>query len=243
MRFLTFMMLFLAMQVSARPLDKGNKFYQKEEYGEALEQYLAARTEQPDNRLLSYNIGTTYYQLGQYDNAIAELQDALRAGDSAVVRQAAFNLGNAHYRQGQGAQKPADRIAAWREAIAWYKKAIDLQPNYENSKRNVEIVMRRLKEELDKNKQDQNPEDQDQEERPPMSEAAKAALARALQLTNQGAYYEAKAVLEPVITTDDTAEPLKPYLQRIEDVIDISEGREPARPLDQSNHEAELGVI
>ena len=76
-----------------------------------------------------------------------------------------------------------------------------------------------------------------------MSEAAKAALARALQLTNQGAYYEAKAVLEPVITTDDTAEPLKPYLQRIEDVIDISEGREPARPLDQSNHEAELGVI
>lgn len=236
-------MMFIVLQAEARPLDKGNKFYQKAEYGQALEQYLAARTEQPDNRLLSYNIGTTYYQLGQYENAIAELQDALRAGDSAVVRQAAYNLGNAYYRQGQGLQKPAERIAAWREAIAWYKKAIDLQPKHENSKRNVEIVMRKLKEELDNNKQEQNPENQDQQDKPPLSEAAKAALARALQLTSQGAYHEAKAVLEPVITTDDTAAPLQAYLQRIEDLIDISEGREPVRPLDQSNHQAELGVI
>ena len=107
----------------------------------------------------------------------------------------------------------------------------------------MEIVQRKLKEEIDKQKeQNQQNENQDQKQ-PELSENAKQILARALQMCKDGEYTPAKNLLENTMASDSTASSFGPYIQRIEDVIDIKAGRAPKSKIDQSNADNDLGVI
>ena len=108
----------------------------------------------------------------------------------------------------------------------------------------MEIVQRKLKEELDKQKEnkDQNQDNNDQKQ-PPLSEKAKEVLARALQLCKDGKYAEGKEMLENLIAEDETAGQLSGHVQRIDDVIEIKAGRKPKAKIDASNTDNDLEVI
>lgn len=162
-----------------------------------------------------------------------------------MAAKAAYNLANTHFRIGEKAAEGSERIAAWRESVAYLKKAIDLDNKFENAKKNVEIVQRRLKEELDKQKEnkDQNQDQNNDQKQPPLSDKAKEALARALQLSRDGKYAEAKELLENTIAEDETAGQLGSYVQRIDDVIEIKAGRKPKAKIDASNTDNDLEVI
>ena len=62
-------------------------------------------------------------------------------------------------------------------------------------------------------------------------------------MCKDGAYSSAKSLLESTMASDSTATSLGPYIQRIEDVIDIKAGRAPKSKIDQSNADNDLGVI
>lgn len=235
--------LIFAVAALARPINEGNELFRKGDFQGALKKYEEARKDEPANPLVFYNIGTCQYRLGDYEAAQKELESAVRMPDSALASKAAFNLANTFYRIGEKSSEPSERIAKWREAIGYLKKAIDLDPNFENAKRNVEIVQRKLKEEIDRQKeQNQNNPNNDQKQ-PELSDAAKQALARALQMCRDGAYSSAKSLLENTMSADSTASSLGSYIQRIEDVIDIKAGRAPKSKIDQSNADNDLGVI
>lgn len=230
----------------ARPINDGNKLFAAGDYAGALEKYMKAREAEPAEPILFYNIGTCQYKLGNYEEAKKELESAVRMPDKKLAAKAAYNLANTHFRVGEKASEPSERIAAWRESIAYLKKAIDLNEDFENAKKNVEIVQRKLKEEIDKQKesQDQNKgQNQDDQKQPPLSEKAKEALARALQLSKDGKYEEAKALLENIIAEDETAGQLNSYVQRMDDVIEIKAGRKPKAKIDASNTDNDLEVI
>ena len=166
----------------------------------------------------------------------------MRMPDKKMAAKAAYNLANTHFRMGE---KAAERIAAWRESVAYLKKAIDLDNSFETAKKNVEIVQRKLKEELDKQKQnqDQNQDQNNDQKQPPLSDKAKEVLARALQLCKDGKYAEAKEMLENLIAEDETAGQLSGHVQRIDDVIEIKAGRKPKAKIDASNTDNDLEVI
>ena len=233
----------LAIAAFARPINDGNELFRKGDFAGALQKYMEARKDEPANPLLFYNIGTCQYKLGNYEEAQKELESASRMPDSSIASKAAFNLANTFYRIGEKSSEPSERIAKWREAVGYLKKAIDFNPNFENAKRNVEIVQRKLKEEINKQKeQNQQNENQDQKQ-PELSENAKQILARALQMCKDGEYTPAKNLLENTMASDSTASSFGPYIQRIEDVIDIKAGRAPKSKIDQSNADNDLGVI
>lgn len=233
----------LAIAAFARPINDGNELFRKGDFAGALQKYMEARKDEHANPLLFYNIGTCQYKLGNYEEAQKELESASRMPDSSIASKAAFNLANTFYRIGEKSSESSERIAKWREAVGYLKKAIDLDPNFENAKRNVEIVQRKLKEEIDKQKeQNQQNENQDQKQ-PELSENAKQILARALQMCKDGEYTPAKNLLENTMASDSTASSFGPYIQRIEDVIDIKAGRAPKSKIDQSNADNDLGVI
>lgn len=235
--------LIFAVAALARPINEGNELFRKGDFQGALKKYEEARKDEPANPLVFYNIGTCQYRFGDYEAAQKELESAVRMPDSALASKAAFNLANTFYRIGEKSSEPSERIAKWREAVGYLKKAIDLDPNFENAKRNVEIVQRKLKEEIDRQKeQNQNNPNNDQKQ-PELSDAAKQALARALQMCRDGAYSSAKSLLENTMSADSTASSLGSYIQRIEDVIDIKAGRAPKSKIDQSNADNDLGVI
>ncbi len=234
--------LFLCAVALARPINDGNALFRKGDFAGALKKYEEARKDEPANPLLFYNIGTCAYKLGNYETAQKELESAVRMPDSSLASKAAFNLANTFYRIGEKASEPSERISKWRESVGYLKKAVDLNPDFENAKRNIEIVQRKLKEEIDRQKE-QNQDNPNNQEQPELSEAAKQALARALQMCRDGAYSSAKGLLENTMASDSTASSLGPYIQRIEDVIDIKAGRAPKSKIDQSNADNDLGVI
>ena len=244
MRFFCSLMMFMAVAVFARPINDGNKLYAAGDYAGALEKYMKAREAEPANPMLFYNIGTCQYKLGNFEEAKKELESAVRMPDKAMAAKAAYNLANTHFRMGEKAQEPSARIAAWRESVAYLKKAIDLDNDFENAKKNVEIVQRKLKEELDKQKEnkDQN-QDQNDQKQPPLSEKAKQVQAQALQQVYNGNYEAAKKLLEDIVSTDETAGQLSPVIQRVDDLIEINAGRRPKKEIDASNTDNELEVI
>ncbi len=245
MRLLLICICLLSVVLCARPINDGNKLFKKGDYAGALEKYMKAREAEPANPLLFYNIGTCQYKLGNYDEAKKELESAVRMPDKKMAAKAAYNLANTHFRIGEKSSEGSERIAAWRESVAYLKKAIDLDNGFENAKKNVEIVQRKLKEELDKQKQNQEQnQDQDKDQKqPPLSEKAKEVLARALQLCKDGKYAEAKEMLENLIAEDETAGQLSGHVQRIDDVIEIKAGRKPKAKIDASNTDNDLEVI
>ena len=232
---------FFALVAWARPINDGNELFRKGDFAGALQKYTEARKDEPANPLLFYNIGTCQYKLGNYEEAEKELASATRMPDSSLASKAAFNLANTYFRLGEKSSEPSELIAKWRESVGYLKKAVDLSPDFENAKRNVEIVQRKLKEEIDKQKE-QNQQNQDQKQ-PELSENAKQMLARALQMCKDGEYTPAKNLLENTMASDSTASSFGSYIQRIEDVIDIKAGRKPKSKMDQSNADNDLGVI
>lgn len=244
-KFALFLLFALALGAFARPINDGNKLFAAGDYAGALEKYMKARESEPANPLLFYNIGTCQYKLGNYEEAKKELESAVRMPDQKMAAKAAYNLANTHFRIGEKSSEGSERIAAWRESVAYLKKAIDLDNKLENAKKNVEIVQRRLKEELDKQKEnkDQNQDQDNDQKQPPLSEKAKEALARALQLCKDGKYAEAKELLENTIAEDETAGQLSGHVQRIDDVIEIKAGRKPKAKIDASNTDNDLEVI
>ena len=244
MRFFWTAFLIFSVSLWARPINDGNKLFAAGDYAGALEMYMKAREAEPANPLLFYNIGTCQYKLGNFEEAKKELESAVRMPDKNMAAKAAYNLANTHFRVGEKAQEPSARIAAWRESVAYLKKAIDLDNDFENAKKNVEIVQRKLKEELDKQKEnkDQNQNQNDQKQ-PPLSDNAKQVLARALQLCKDGKYAEGKQMLENLIAEDETASQLSGHVQRIDDVIEIKAGRKPKTKIDASNTDNDLEVI
>ena len=244
MRFFWTAFLIFSVSLWARPINDGNKLFAAGDYAGALEKYMKAREAEPANPLLFYNIGTCQYKLGNFEEAKKELESAVRMPDKNMAAKAAYNLANTHFRVGEKAQEPSARIAAWRESVAYLKKAIDLDNDFENAKKNVEIVQRKLKEELDKQKEnkDQN-QDQNDQKQPPLSDKAKQVLARALQLCKDGKYAEGKQMLENLIAEDETASQLSGHVPRIDDVIEITAGRKPKTKIDASNTDNDLEVI
>lgn len=234
-----------SVSVFARPINDGNKLFAAGDYEGALKKYMEARQSEPAEPILFYNIGTCQYRLGNYEEAKKELEMAMRMPDQKMASKAAYNLANTFYRMGEKSSEPSERIAAWRESIAYLKKAIEINNDFENAKKNVEIVQRKLKEEIDKQKenQDQNQNQDNDQKQPPLSEKAKEILARALQLSKDGKYEEAKTILENIIAEDETAGQLNSYVQRVDDIIEIKAGRKPKAKIDASNADNDLEVI
>lgn len=245
MRFIFFLIvLVLSCGVSlARPINDGNKLFASGDYARALEKYMKAREAEPANPMLFYNIGTCQYKLGNFEEAKKELESAVRMPEKKIAAKAAYNLANTHFRIGEKSSEGSERIASWRESVAYLKKAIDLDNDFENAKKNVEIVQRKLKEELDKQKENKDENQENDQKQPPLSEKAKQVLARALQLCKDGSYAEGKQMLENLISEDETAGQLSGHVQRIDDIIEIKAGRKPKAKIDASNTDNDLEVI
>jgi len=125
------------------------KFYDGEEYDQALSSFLDAQIDSPEDALLHYNIANTYYRMNNYEEASKNYQSAaVAAKDIALEEKAYYNLGNCSYRMGK-----------LDEAITWYQKALELNPDDEDAKYNLEFVREEIKRRINQAKEKQ--EDQD----------------------------------------------------------------------------------
>jgi Ca-activated chloride channel family protein len=146
---------------------KGNKTYQRaQEYSqkgeeqraadsweEALKFYRDAEIEKPESPELSYNLGNVMYQQEKYQDAMDRYYRALSSDGVDHQAWAWYNLGNTLFRSGK-----------YPESVQAYEKCLDLTPDDEDAKYNLELVRKKMKEMMDKEQQRQENQQQQQQQ-------------------------------------------------------------------------------
>lgn len=123
-------------------IKKGNDFFLKEKYDESLNTYTDAQVEHPEDPKLKYNIASAKYKMKNYEEAVKGYLDvAATAQDAQLEEKSIFNVGNALYRQGK-----------LEEAVTYYKKALDLDPNDTDARQNLEFVREEIKRRINESK-------------------------------------------------------------------------------------------
>ncbi len=138
--------------------DKGNKLYREKKYQSALKLYQTAKVKNPESPAIRYDLGTTQYQLNQYQEAGKELEKA--AADSAahpeLQAKALYNYGNTQYRLGN-----------FQKAIEAYQKTLELNPKDVDAKYNLEFLLKEksiFEKKNQERKKQQNPQQNQQQQ-------------------------------------------------------------------------------
>ncbi len=132
---------------------EGNKLFTEQKYDEALSKYTDAQIERPESPELFFNIADTLYQQRKYADAEQMLVKAIPHAEPQLEAKIYYNIGNCKYRQGQ-----------LRESLDYYKQALELNPDDEDAKYNIEFVERKIKEMLSQAQKRQEEQQQDQQQ-------------------------------------------------------------------------------
>lgn len=229
------------------PARQAAEAYGGGDYDRALQKLAEAELDAPGSQALAYNAGNAQFRKKKYDEAIKSYKKALVGNNAGLAASAYYNLGNALFRKGEHAVQSGKQegIEDYRDAMANYKKSLEIRPGNKDAKRNIEVVQARIKELLERQQQDPQQQPGQPQKPPEPSEQAKQALARALQLVAERRYAEAKAVLEDILQKDKTAISFQSHVQRIDDVLKILRGEAPATPAprDPRSNQPGVGVI
>ena len=140
----------------ASQVKEGNRLYGEKKYDQAIRQYQQGLTILPDSPAIRFNIGAAEYRKNAYDRSSALFNQVLQTGDESLTGAAAYNLGDALYREG----KLLDALKAFKQAIQLNPKDADAKFNYEF----VGLMLKEQEQKKQQQKQDQKKEEQKQEE-------------------------------------------------------------------------------
>ena len=131
---------------------EGNKAFQQKDYKKALDCYHQAEPDLPVSPELDYNLGAALHGTGDYDEAIKKFQAAMKSTDPNVQAEAQYDLGNTYYRKKD-----------FQNAINAYQESLKLNPSDMDSKFNLELARKMLKEQIKPQNNQQNKQDQKQQ--------------------------------------------------------------------------------
>ncbi|NLI46238.1 MAG: hypothetical protein GX414_03945 [Acidobacteria bacterium] len=129
---------------------QGKEYYDRAQYPQALEAFGRGRAENPNHPVLAFNIGDVLLAMGKSKEAQAEYHRAMITSDRKLKARTIYNLGNAHAIEND-----------WPAAAAAYRESLILDPAQKDAKRNLELAIRKLKEQ-EKSQRQQQGKRQDQ---------------------------------------------------------------------------------
>jgi Ca-activated chloride channel family protein len=133
---------------------EGRRLYDAKKYAEALAAYGRGRAEEPDHPVLAFNVGDTLLAMGKTDEALTEYRKALTTQDSGLKARTFYNIGNA-YLQKQDLSR----------AIDAYRQSLLLDSAQKDAKRNLELALRKQKEQQEQQQQSKNDKNQKDKDR------------------------------------------------------------------------------
>jgi len=133
--------------------DVGLNNYKNKKYEEAKSYYEQVLAKIENNAAASLGLGASHYQLGDIPNATKSFEEALKSEDINIQDRAYYNLGNSLYSQ----QK-------MEESVAFYRKALELNPNDNDAKFNYELAKYLVQQQQNQDNQDDQQDEQDQQQ-------------------------------------------------------------------------------
>ena len=121
---------------SAASLNReGNRLFSEGKFREAEKAYGDAQARDPGRPELYYNTGNALLKQKNVDSALQALRQAISRGGRALQARAWYNSGNALYEAGR-----------YRESADAFIQALRSEPADRDAKHNLELALRRLKE-------------------------------------------------------------------------------------------------
>ena len=134
--------------------DKGLEYYQNREF-EAAKNYYESIILESENPEAQLGKGSSSFQLGDYDSAKGAFEESLRSNDNIIRSKALYNLGNTLYQNQKN-----------EEALAYYRKALELNPDDKEARYNYELLKYQPDppedDQKDQNKEQEQQQEQDQ---------------------------------------------------------------------------------
>ena len=134
-------------------IEAGNAALKAGKADDALAHYDRAVKKLPADAGAHFDRGAALYALSRFDEAGQEFLRATDAKDAGLKESAFYNLGNALFKKEK-----------FKEAVAAYTRALGLRPDDKQAKWNLEIALRKQKEDDEKHKNDQNKDDKKQDQ-------------------------------------------------------------------------------
>ncbi len=130
--------------------------YENQEFEAAQQYYESVLMERGNNPEAHFGRGASSFQRGDFKTAKQSFEQSLKSEDASLQAKAMYNLGNTFYQN----QKTE-------EALAFYRKALELDPTDKEAKYNYEYLKYQQEPPKDENQeqdQNQDQENKDQEE-------------------------------------------------------------------------------
>jgi len=153
-RFLSILILFFLTIFSGYNLSKaepyiflirkGNSYYIKEHYQEALSFFKKAQQKRDKELLPLFNSGAALYRMEDYVGAVEAFTKVLQEEDTELKQKTYYNLGNSYYRLGE-----------YERAAESYIKALELDPHDFDAKHNLEMALKKIAENNEKPQKDE----------------------------------------------------------------------------------------
>ena len=134
--------------------DEGMLNYQKQNYKAAEEYYESVLENDDSNSKAYFGKGSSLYMQNDLKNAEISFNESIADSEKLLQSKAYFNLGNISYKNNK-----------MDEALQFYKKALELNPDDDEARFNYEFIKYQKKPEEEKNKEkkDKDKKDEDKE--------------------------------------------------------------------------------
>ena len=134
--------------------DEGMLNYQKQNYKAAEEYYESVLQNDDSNSKAYFGKGSSLYMQNDLKNAEISFNESIADSEKLLQSKAYFNLGNISYKNNK-----------MDEALQFYKKALELNPDDDEARFNYEFIKYQKKPEEEKNedKKDKDKENEDKE--------------------------------------------------------------------------------
>ena len=138
-------LLSFTLLISARaaaPLD----LYRSGDYEAALDLWQEELKKNPHDPVLNLNAGNAAYRLEKFDQAFESYSEALNSPDTRLREDAYYNSGNALFKAGDNQEDIERQLVNYYDAKYLYEQALDLDPNDAAAKKNLDLLLQRIKE-------------------------------------------------------------------------------------------------
>ena len=127
---------------------EGNRLYQAGQYEQAQTRYVEARSgveEKTENSArLHLNLGDALYQQKKYAEARKEFEQAAGSESQDLEAKSAYNIGNTYFKEALQTQDQNQGLELLKQAVGSFRKTLELKPDDEDAKYNLEVVRRHL---------------------------------------------------------------------------------------------------
>jgi Ca-activated chloride channel homolog len=139
---LLFSFALLSVSRGASALD----FYRSGDYEAALDLWQDELKTHPHDPLVNLNAGNAAYRLDRFDQAFENYSEAMNSPNSTLRENAYYNGGNSLFKAGDNQEDVERQLMNYYDAKYLYEQALDIDPNDAEAKKNLDLLLRRIKE-------------------------------------------------------------------------------------------------